>query len=93
MKAKVIVLWFCALYFAALFWFNMGYAAFGTFGVIRPGDTTNGMIKVSEASGLIQSFAERQQRLTEFVGLGAGLLVCVAVWFTTGLLKRGARTK
>jgi hypothetical protein len=91
MKTKVIVLWICALYFAVLFYNNMGYTIFGTLGVIRPEDTTNGMIEVSRASGLIQSFATRQQRLTWFVGLGAVLQFCVALWFTAGLVKRGDR--
>ncbi len=91
MKTKVIALWICVLYFAVLFYSNMGYAVFGTLGVIRPGDTTNGMIEVSRASGLIQSFATRQQRLTWFVGLGAALLLCVALWFTAGLVKRRGR--
>jgi hypothetical protein len=92
MKTKVIALWICALYFAVLFYNNLGYAIFGTLGVIRPGDTTNGMIEVSRASGLIQGFADRQQSLTWLVGLGAASLFCVAVWFTAGLLKRGGRT-
>jgi len=91
MKAKVIALWICALYFAVLFYSNMGGAIFGTFGLIRPSDTTNGMIEVSTASGMIQGFADRQQRLTGFVGLGAVLLFCVALWFTVGLVKRGGR--
>ena len=91
MKTKLVALWICALYFAVLFYNNIGYAISGTLGVIRPGDTTNGMIEVSTASGLIQSFATRQQRLTWFVGLGAILLFCIALWFTVGLVKRRDR--
>ena len=86
MKAKVIALWICALYFAVLFYKNIN---FGTLGVIRPGDTTNGMIEVNKASALIRSFADQQQSLTGLVGLGAVLLSCLAVWFTSGLVKRG----
>ena len=89
MKAKVIVLWICALYFAGLFYTNMGYAVFGTLGIIRPGDTQNGMIEVQQATSLIQSFAAPLSRLTGFVGLGAVVLFCVALWFTAGLVKRG----
>jgi len=92
MKTKVIALWICAVYFAVLFYNNMGYAIFGTLGVIRPGDTTNDMIEVSRASGLIQAFAARQQHLTWFLGLGAALLFCVALWFTVGLVRKEDRT-
>jgi len=88
MKAKVIALWICALYFAVLFYKNITW---GTLGLIRPSDTTNGMIEVSRASGLIQGFADQHQRLDGFVGLGAVLLFCVAVWFTAGLVKSGNR--
>ena len=86
MKAKVIALWICALYFAVLFYNNLDW---GTLGLIRPGDTTNGMIEVSRASGLIQGFADQKQRLEGFVGLGAVLLFCVALWFTAGVVKKG----
>lgn len=92
MKMKVIALWICALYFAVLFYNNMGYAIFGTLGIIRPGDTQNGMIEVHKATSLIQGFAARQQRLTWFVGLGVALLFCVALWFTVGLIKKKDRT-
>ncbi|MFN0067138.1 MAG: hypothetical protein ACKVYV_05825 [Limisphaerales bacterium] len=91
MKTKVIALWVCALYFAVLFYNNMGYAIFGTLGLIRPGDTQNGMIEVHKATSLIQSFAGPLSRLTGFVGLGAVLLFSVALWFTVGLVKRGDR--
>ena len=93
MKAKVIALWICALYFGVLFYCNMGYAIFGTLGIIRPGDTQNGMIEVHQATTLIQSFAVPLSRLTGFVGLGAVLLFCVALWFTAGLVKRRANEK
>jgi len=89
MRAKVIALWICAMYSAVLVYNNVG---FGSLGVIRPGDTTNGMIEVSRASGLIQTFADQQQRSAGFVGLGAVLLFCVALWFTVGLVKRGNGT-
>ncbi len=88
MKTKLVALWICALYFGILFYNNMGDAMFGTLGLIRPGDTPNGMTEISRANDLIRSFASRQQRLTGFVGLGAVLLFCVAVWFTAGLFKK-----
>jgi hypothetical protein len=82
MKSKIIAVWICTIYFAVVFYNNLGFVIFGTLGVVRPSDTTNGMIEVTRANELIQSFAAPLQRLTLLVGLGVLLLFCVASWFT-----------
>ena len=89
MKKKIIAVWICALYFAVLFYLNLGHAVFGTLGVIRPGDTTDGMIEVTRANTIIQSVTAPLQQLTWLVGLGVVLLLCIALWLSTGQGKRG----
>lgn len=87
MKTKIIVVWICALYFSILFYSYLGHVIFGTLGVLRPGDTSNGMIEVAKVNDLIQSLASPLQRLTWFVGFGAIMLLSIAFWLTAGAVR------
>jgi len=94
MKKKMIAIWACALYFTILFLANAGQGIWGTLGLIRPADTHDGMIEADRASALLQSFAVPLQRLTWLVGLGAVLLLWVAVWFSiSGIEQERGQSK
>jgi hypothetical protein len=89
MKRKLLALQICAAYFIVLFLSNLGPVMWGTLGVIRPGDVTDGKIDVEHASTIISSFARSYQLLTLLVGIGAMFLIFVTAW----LLKASSCAK
>ncbi len=79
MNMKTILIWFCALYFAFLFMSNIVYVTWGTLGIIRPSDMTDGMIDAEHARVLVHLYARPLQRLVWLLGLGTLFLLGAAI--------------
>jgi len=87
-KPRLIALWVCFGYFCAVWLLHLGGWIWGTLGLIRPGDTVDGMVHREQAEAIISLIHGRFNSLFGWLTLGVVLFAAVLVWcsvpFRTG---------